>query len=158
MLALAADLALVMGLNFSGRLADIVWAKGVRRKHVEFARWNASSRVEVDHDDNGGRVIVIDADANTYIMNADISRWQGSGWQNNLMSAPPAVVNALRPHGDYAIIGPGGGVDVLRPCSIGAGWETGSPAWNHFMLGTPFQYRLFMRTRQQMPINMSCGA
>lgn len=125
MLGLAAVLALVMGLNFSGRLADIVWAKGVRRKNVEFARWNAISRVEVDHDDNGGRVIVIDADANTYIMNADISRWQGSGWQNNLMSAPPAVVNALRPHGDYAIIGPGGGVDVLRAVANGSHSVTG---------------------------------
>src|SRR5437763_398926 len=125
MLALAAVLALVMGLNVSGRLADIVWAKGVRRKNVEFARWNAISRVEVDHDDNGGRVIVIDADANTYIMNADISRWQGSDWQNNLMSAPPAVVNVLRPHGDYAIIGPGGGVDVLRAVANGSHSVTG---------------------------------
>src|SRR5262249_25598692 len=113
-LALVAVLLLLTALNFSGRIADVVWAKGIRRKNVDFARWNAISRVEVDRDDNGGRVIVIDADANTYIMNADVSRWKGSGWQNNLMSAPPAVVNTLRPHGDYAIIGPGGGVDVLR--------------------------------------------
>src|SRR5262249_50243659 len=83
------------------------------------------SRVEVDRDDNGGRVIVIDADANTYIMNADVSRWKGSGWQNNLMSAPPAVVNTLRPHGDYAIIGPGGGVDVLRAVANGSHSVTG---------------------------------
>jgi SAM-dependent methyltransferase len=123
--ALAAVLFCLIAFNFSGRFADIVWAKGVRRKNVEFARWNAISRVEVDRDDGGGRVIVIDADANTYIMSADVARWQGSGWQNNLMSAPPAVVNALRPHGDYAIIGPGGGVDVLRAVANGSHSVTG---------------------------------
>ncbi len=125
MLALAGALVLLVASNFSGRLADIVWAKGVRRKNVEFARWNAISRVEVDRDDNGGRVIVIDADANTYIMNADVTHWQDSGWENNLMSAPPAVVNTLRPHGDYAIIGPGGGVDVLRAVANGSHSVTG---------------------------------
>ena len=36
------------------------------------------------------------------------------------MSAPPALANVLRPHGDYAIIGPGGGVDVLRAVANGS--------------------------------------
>jgi Spermine/spermidine synthase domain len=122
---LTAVLALGIALNFSGRLVDIVWAKGVRRQNVEFARWNAISRVEVDRDDTGARVIVIDADANTYIMNADLKHWEGSEWQDNLMEAPPAVVNSLRPHGDYAIIGPGGGVDVLRAVANGSRRVTG---------------------------------
>src|SRR5579863_6905598 len=125
MLGLSAALALVIALNFSGKLADIVWAKGVRRQNVEFARWNAISRVEVDRGLDGSRVIVIDADANTYIMNADLGHWQGSEWQDNLMEAPPAVVNALRPHGSYAIIGPGGGVDVLRAVANGSPSVTG---------------------------------
>jgi spermidine synthase len=124
-LALCGMLVLLIALNFSGRIADVVWAKGVRRKNVEFARWNAISRVEVDRDENGARVIVIDADANTYIMNADLARWNGSEWQNSLMAAPPAVVNVLRPHGDYAIIGPGGGVDVLRAVANGSRSVTG---------------------------------
>lgn len=125
MFGLSAALAVLIALNFSGHLADVVWAKGVRRKNVEFSRWNAISRVEVDRDDTGARVIVIDADANTYIMNADPAHWEGSGWQNDLMSSPPAVVNALRPHGDYAIIGPGGGVDVLRAVATGSHKVTG---------------------------------
>jgi hypothetical protein len=41
------------------------------------------------------------------------------------MSEPPAVVNALRPHGDYAIVGPGGGVDVLRAVANGSRSVTG---------------------------------
>src|SRR5208282_2354527 len=71
-LALAAALLLVIGVNHSGRLIDVVYAKGVFRDKawVEFARWNAISRVEVDRQGEA-KVVVIDADASTYIMNAD---------------------------------------------------------------------------------------
>src|SRR5205814_9517584 len=75
--------------------------------------------------EDGSRVIVIDADANTFIMNADPQHWHGSKSETDLMSAPPAVVNALRPTGDYAIIGPGGGVDVLRAVANGSRSVTG---------------------------------
>ena len=91
---------------------------------VEFARWNAISRVEVDRI-AGAKAVVIDADASTFIMNADLSHWPGSQWQHNLMSAPPALANVLRPHGDFAIIGPGGGVDVLRAVANGSHSVTG---------------------------------
>ena len=43
----------------------------------------------------------------------------------NLMSAPPALANVLRPHGEFAIIGPGGGVDVLRAVANGSPSVTG---------------------------------
>ena len=122
---LSAALGLLIIVNFSGRFIDVVWAKGIRRENVEFSRWNAISRVEVDRENSGAKVIVIDADANTFIMNADPKRWEGSQWQDDLMAAPPAVVNALRPHGDYAIIGPGGGVDVLRAVANGSPSVTG---------------------------------
>jgi spermidine synthase len=124
-LCLAAGIISLIAVNGSGRLIDVVWAKGVRRTNVEFSRWNAISRVEVDRQNDGARVIVIDADANTYIMNADPQRWNGSEWQANLMAAAPAVVNTLRPRGDYAIIGPGGGVDVLRAIANGSHSVTG---------------------------------
>ena len=118
-LALVLTITSIILLNHSGRLADIVWAKGVRRNNVEFARWNAISRVEVDRGEDGSRVIVIDADANTYIMNADPKHLPGAVAEN-LFSAPAAVVNAPRPQGEYAIIGPGGGVDVLRALASGS--------------------------------------
>jgi SAM-dependent methyltransferase len=124
-LGLAAMLALLIALNASNRLIDVIWAKGIQRKNVEFSRWNAISRVDVLRNDDGGRIIKIDADAGTHIMSADLSQWQGSEWQHHLMSEPPAVVNGLRPHGDYAIIGPGGGVDVLRAVANGSHSVTG---------------------------------
>jgi hypothetical protein len=123
---LAVGLLLLIAVNYSGRLIDVVYAKGELRdgSWVEFARWNAISRVEVDRQGDG-KVIVIDADASTSIMNVDPKRWQGTVWQQDLMSAPPALANVLRPRGDYAIIGPGGGVDVLRAVANGSTRVTG---------------------------------
>ena len=114
-------------LNFRGRLIDVMYAKGMFRDPawVEFSRWNALSRVEVDKQGQGGKAIVIDADAQTYIMNADLAHWKGTVWEHNLMEAPPALANVLRPHGPFAIIGPGGGVDVLRAVANGRPSVTG---------------------------------
>ncbi|HTW30846.1 MAG TPA: hypothetical protein VMD76_04155 [Candidatus Sulfotelmatobacter sp.] len=119
-------LILLIAANHSGRLIDIVYAKGMFRdpKWVEFARWNALSRVEVDRQGQA-KAIVIDADASTYIMNAEVSRWHQTEWERDLMSAPPALANVLRPHGEFAIIGPGGGVDVLRAVANGSPSVTG---------------------------------
>ena len=116
----------LIGANYSGRLIDVVYAKGMFRDPawVEFARWNALSRVEVDRQGQA-KAIVIDADASTYIMNADVSHWHDTEWEHDLMSAPPALANVLRPHGDFAIIGPGGGVDVLRAVANGSPSVTG---------------------------------
>ena len=119
-------LVALTALNYSGRLIDVVYAKGMFRdpSWVEFARWNALSRVEVDRQGQA-KAIVIDADASTYIMNADVSLWHQTEWEKDLMSAPPALANVLRPHGEFAIIGPGGGVDVLRAVANGSPSVTG---------------------------------
>jgi spermidine synthase len=118
-------LLVLIAINYSGKLFDIVYAKGGFRDSawVEFARWNAISRVEVDTQ-GPGKAIVIDADASTYLMNVDPHHWQGA-WERNLMSAPPALANVLRPRGEFAIIGPGGGVDVLRAVGNGSPSVTG---------------------------------
>lgn len=116
----------LIAANHAGRLIDVVYAKGMFRDPawVEFARWNAISRVEVDRQ-GGAKAIVIDADASTYIMNADVTKWHETEWERDLMSAPPALANVLRPHGEFAIIGPGGGVDVLRAVANGSPNVTG---------------------------------
>jgi len=123
---LALILLALTAANYSGRLIDVVYAKGRFQDpaSVEFARWNALSRVEVDRIGQA-KAIVIDADANTYIMNADVKQWHDTEWERSLMSSPPALANVLRPHGDFAIIGPGGGVDVLRAVANGSASVTG---------------------------------
>jgi len=121
----AAVLLLLILANHSGRLIDIIYAKGMFRDRswVELAKWNAISRVEVDRQGDA-KAVVIDADASTYIMNTDPHHW-GAGWEKNLMASPPALANVLRPHGAFAIIGPGGGVDVLRAVANGSPSVTG---------------------------------
>jgi spermidine synthase len=151
-LGLVAIILLAIAANYSGRLIDVVYAKGMFRDPawVEFARWNAISRVEIDRL-RGAKAVVIDADASTYIMNADPTQWQGTEWQRNLMSAPAALANILRPHGEYAIIGPGGGVDVLRAVANGSpsvtGIEINPIIANTVMRGryADYSYRLYER-------------
>ena len=119
-------LALVVA-NFFYPLVDVLYAKGQRQGQygVEYARWNAISRVEVDRTADGARYITIDSDASTAIMNVDPHHWQGTWFQRSLMTSAPSVVNVLRPHGEFAIIGPGGGVDVLRAVAAGSPRVTG---------------------------------
>ena len=125
-LVAAAVLATLFLANIRGDLIDVVYAKGLRRhgSWVEFARWNAISRVEVDRSGDI-KWIVIDADASTPIMNADPQNWSNPEWKKAFLAAPSAVVNILRPQGKYAIIGPGGGVDVLRALVTGSKDVTG---------------------------------
>ncbi len=160
--ALSMALLLVITANHSGRLIDVVYAKGMFRDPawVEFARWNAISRVEVDRQ-GAAKTIVIDADASTSIMHADPQKWQGTVWQKNLMSAPPALANVLRPNGEYAIIGPGGGVDVLRAVANGSpsvtGIEINPIIADTIMRGRYAQYSYHLYDRPEVHIQVTDG-
>jgi hypothetical protein len=160
----AAAIAILIALNYRGALIDVIYAKGERRDRstgVEFVRWNAISRVEVNAYPNGGRNIRIDADAGTAIMNTDHTGWQGTPWEKVLMDAAPAVVNVLRPHGEYAIIGPGGGVDVLRAVAAGSprvtGIEINPIIANDIMRGRYAQYSYHLYQIPQVHIQVSDG-
>ena len=158
----AAMLLLGIAVNHSGRVIDVVYAKGMWRDPawVEFARWNAISRVEVDRQ-GYAKAIVIDADASTYIMNADLRKWRGSEWEKNLMASPPALANVLRPHGTYAIIGPGGGVDVLRALANGSpditGIEINPIIANTIMRGRYADYSYHLYEQPQVHIHVTDG-
>ncbi len=166
-LGLAAMLLVLIGANYSGKLIDIVYAKGRFRDRswVEFARWNAISRVEVDRQGDA-KAVVIDADASTFIMNADPKLWQSEDWQDSdwysdLMEAPPALANVLRPHGAYAIIGPGGGVDVLRAVASGSpnvtGIEINPIIANTVMRGRYADYSYHLYERPEVHIHVTDG-
>ena len=156
-------LVLLIAANYSGRLIDVVYAKGVLRDKswVEFARWNAISRVEVDLQGDSGKDIVIDADASTFIMNVDPHAWQGTDWQKNLMAAPPALANVLRPHGEFAIIGPGGGVDVLRALANGSpsvtAIEINPIIANTIMRGRYADYSYHLYQRPEVHLHVTDG-
>ena len=125
---LAAMLLVLIAANHSGRLIDVIYAKGIRITdyvNVEYVRWNAISRIEVDKKRDGSKWIVIDADANTAMMDLDPRGTQNSKIFRDLMSTAPSVANVLRPRGEFAIIGPGGGVDVIRALANGSPSVTG---------------------------------
>jgi spermidine synthase/MFS family permease len=177
---LAVLFALLMAANHSGRLIDVIYAKGTFRdpKWIEFARWNAISRIEVDNQ-NGFRNVVIDADASTAIMNVDPAHWdqdqpvRGSqpfsgapaqqvfNWKKSLMAAAPAIANVLRPHGDFAIIGPGGGVDVLRAVANGSpsvtAIEINPTIANDVMRGRYADYAYLLYERPQVHVHVQDG-
>jgi hypothetical protein len=158
---LAAFLMLIAG-NLSDRLIDVVYAKGLLRdpSWVEFARWNALSRVEVDRQGEA-KAAVIDADASTYIMNVEPENWRKAGWGTDLMSSPPALANILRPHGEFAIIGPGGGVDVLRALANGSpsvtGIEINPIIANTIMRGRYATYSKHLYQRPDVHIHVTDG-
>src|SRR5271154_4310637 len=158
---LALFLMLIAG-NLSDRLFDVVYAKGMFRDPawVEFARWNALSRVEVDRQGQN-KTIVIDADASTYIMNVEVAQWHSTEWEDDLMSAPPALANVLRPHGEFAIIGPGGGVDVLRAVANGSpsvtGIEINPIIANTIMRGRYAGYAQHLYERPEVHIHVTDG-
>jgi hypothetical protein len=176
--ALATVFILLIAANYSGKIIDVIYAKGVYRdpKWVEYARWNAISRIEVDTH-LGGRYVVIDADATTAIMNVDPARWEQNGsatptdtglpatsgfnWKKSLMSAAPSVANVLRPHGDFAIIGPGGGVDVMRAVASGSpivtGIEINPTIANSVMRGRYADYSFHLYDLPQVHIHVQDG-
>lgn len=160
-LFLAAFLILIAG-NHSDRLIDVVYAKGFFRDPawVEFARWNALSRVEVDRQGQN-KTIVIDADASTYIMNVEPEQVHGTPWEDILMSTAPALANVLRPRGEFAIIGPGGGVDVLRALATGSpsvtGIEINPIIANSVMRGRYAAYSRHLYQRPDVHMNVTDG-
>ena len=115
----------LIGANYSGRLIDIVYAKGMSAIPLGGIRALECALARRSRPPGQAKDIVIDADASTYIMNADLRNGRVRNGSSNLMSAPPALANVLRPHGDFAIIGPGGGVDVLRAVANGSPSVTG---------------------------------
>jgi hypothetical protein len=152
----------LIALNHSGQLIDVIYAKGMFRDRswVEFARWNALSRVEVDRQGQA-KAIVIDADASTYIMNCDLAHWHDTEWERDLMSQPPALANVLRPQGEFAIIGPGGGVDVLRAVANGSpsvtAIEINPIIANTIMRGRYADYSQHLYERPEVHIHVTDG-
>src|SRR5271157_3120712 len=93
-------------------------------------------------------------------MNADPHHWNDA-YRRKLMSEPAALANVLRPHGTYAIIGPGGGVDVLRAVANGSpsvtGIEINPIIANTIMRGRYADYAYHLYERPEVHIHVTDG-
>src|SRR5216683_5481271 len=178
--AIAIIALIFMVWSHRGHKMDVIYAKGMLRdpRWIEFSKWNAISRIEVQNH-NGGRYVVIDADATTAIMNVDPAKWDqdqpssptpthtgfpaagGFNWKKSLMAAAPSVANVLRPQGAFAIIGPGGGVDVLRAVANGSpsvtGIEINPIIADTIMRGRYADYALHLYERPEVHIHVTDG-
>jgi hypothetical protein len=156
---LSAALLALLAANHSGKLIDVVYAKGMR-KPAEYARWNAISRITVEQGDEY-KWIFIDSDANTVIMNVPPHGWMGTKAEPSLMSLPAAAANVLRPRGEFAIIGPGGGIDVLRTIGSGSqsvtGIEINPLIANTLMRGLYAEYSYHLYDMPEVHMQVSDG-
>lgn len=119
--AAALALAALAGADQQGRRFDITYAKGVRRQHILYHRWNHLSRIEVQQGADGSRTILIDSDAATAIVpfSAQQARQDPKvAYAYTQVSAD--AVYAARPKATALIIGPGGGGDVMRAVLAGS--------------------------------------
>jgi len=132
-LALAAAASVHTGLDFAGKShLGVFWAKGHEQRETLFERWNTYSRVRVrplgesapygwgfarDPDVKiDQKLLDIDADAATVITSFD-------GDLSKLSYLKDDVINAaylVQPPADAAIIGVGGGRDILSALLFGA--------------------------------------
>ncbi len=170
-IGIVAVLVAVVAANHSERLIDVVYERGISNalRLVEFARWNSISRVEVyEFGKEKAKWIRIDAGAASEIAyldprnpttSAQVERLARSFAHENAWV--PWVANVLRPHGDFAIIGPGGGIDVLRALAKGSknviGIEINPIIANTIMRGSYADYAHHLYELPEVHIHVNDG-
>lgn len=109
--------AAAVALNLAAPVIRVPTTKGVKQEATRFEAWNAFSRVTVD--DTG--TIKIDASAATHIEN--LRALTPGAFRTEISALAHAMFDP--PASRVAIIGPGGGRDVLHALSAGATDVTG---------------------------------
>jgi hypothetical protein len=109
--------AAVVALNLAVPVIRVPTAKGVKQEATRFEAWNAFSRVTVDDT----ATIKIDASAATHIEN--LGALTPGAFRTEISALAHAMFDP--PAARVAIIGPGGGRDVLHALSAGATDVTG---------------------------------
>jgi hypothetical protein len=133
-IALAVMTALLLGgfATVNARLAadghpvlHIVWTKGARDPHHDYERWNAFSRLTVDGDPTNPATdhlsLVIDSTAGTLM-----PRYNGNPADASFLRRQIAsLAHHIRRNADVAVVGSGGGADILSALEFGQRSVTG---------------------------------
>src|SRR5205814_8932423 len=107
------------------------------------------------------RLITIDGDAISAMMIFDLAVWEQTPLHKGMMGTAPSLANVLRPHGAYAVIGPGGGVDIMRALANGSpsitGIEINPLIINGIMRGQYADYSHHLYDLPQVHIHVADG-
>ena len=126
-LAVGVALALVglIVLNLKQSVIDVRYAKGERLRKEFFVKWNSFSRIALARNEATGQTdIHIDADATSPIAKLPEGGISGPGrWE--ILGGGDGLPYLLRPAARTLIIGPGGGLDVVRALVSGTKKVTG---------------------------------
>jgi len=113
---LVAAVFVLLGANLVHPFVRVGDVKEVRNSRLEFIKWNAFSRIEVQRPPKNPKhppVLTIDALARTDIFSLKkIDEFKAD-------KGISALVHVVRPRGKMLIIGPGGGIDVLSAIKNG---------------------------------------
>lgn len=118
----ALAMAGLIAINGNGRLMGVRFMRGKPVDNEVFSAWNSFSRISVQEDQNDGRLwILIDGGAGTWLSNTDLNGPEGTAARARLGRSGPDLAFWLRQPKRAMVIGPGGGVDIVR--SLAAGTE-----------------------------------
>lgn len=123
-LALALALVVFLAVSATHGLIDVRYAKNQRLENETFVKWNSFSRVALTEPKNSGALIVIDADASTWVPNLDFDHLTPEQ-RTDLLRTGAGLPYVLRPGAKTLVIGPGGGADVARALASGSKDITG---------------------------------
>lgn len=111
----------LIAVNHDGALFDVRYTRGRPVGDQVFAAWNSFSRVSVEREENGDQLwILIDGGAGTWLSASDLNGEAGESLRARLGRTGPEVAFWLREPNRSLIIGPGGGVDVVRALASGS--------------------------------------
>ena len=102
-------------------LVKVTWVKGHRDASHLKETWNAFSRLTVDGPRSAPTGITIDGTAGTALLPFDGRAASAASHRNDYTN----LVHYVRPHADVAVIGSGGGADVLSSILFGDRSVTG---------------------------------
>jgi MFS family permease len=102
-------------------LVKVTWVKGQRDGSHLNETWNAFSRLTVDGHPSAPAGITIDGTAGTVLLPFDGNPASASSRRDDFTS----LVHSVRPNADTAVIGSGGGADVLSSVAFGDRSTTG---------------------------------
>ncbi len=123
-LALTLGLIALLFYNTTNNLIDVKYAKRHKLENEIFVKWNSFSRVALTEQKTSGMLIVIDADASTWIPNFNFDNLTQRE-RDDLLMRGAGLPYALRPGAKTLIVGPGGGADVARCLASGSKDITG---------------------------------